>query len=65
MTAVAPIVVRVPHKLTSLDQAHKVLDSVLGRLGCGACLSGFDIRFTHAVDLAINPKTLQVEELGR
>lgn len=58
------VVVRLPHKLANLEQANKVMANVLGRLGCAGCLSGFDIRFTHAIDLAIDAKTLGVREVG-
>lgn len=58
------VTVRLPQKLTSIDQAHKVVASVLGKLGCPGCLSGFDIRFTHAIDFVVNPKTLEAQILG-
>lgn len=58
------VTVRLPQKLTSIDQAHKVVASVLGKLGCPGCLSGFDIRFTHAIDVVVNPKTLEAQILG-
>lgn len=63
-TIAHPVTVRLSQKLTSLEQANKVLANVLGRLGCPACLSGFDIRFTHINDLVINPKSLNVSEFG-
>ena len=34
-----------PKTLYDLDRITDVLGSVLGRLGCRACCSGFDIRF--------------------
>ena len=46
-----PVTVHVPHKLT-LEQSQKLLGQVLGRLGCGGCLSGFDIRFVEKIDPA-------------
>ena len=57
--------VRLSEPLTSLDQAHKVVDSVLNSVGCAGCLSGYDIHFSHIRDMVVNPKTLQVQELGR
>lgn len=57
------VTVRLSQKLTSLDQAQRVVANVLGKLGCGGCLSGFDIRFTHMVDLAVDAKTLSVNEI--
>jgi hypothetical protein len=57
------VIVRVPAKL-SLDQAHKVVANVLGKLGCPACFSGFDIRFAHIRDLVVDAKSLEIRELG-
>jgi hypothetical protein len=57
------VVVRVPAKLT-LDQSTKILANTLGKLGCAACLSGFDIRFVNIRDFAINPRTLDINEVG-
>jgi hypothetical protein len=62
-TPVAPVTVRLAKPLTSIDDAHKVVASVLGKLGCGGCLSGFDIRFTQERNFAVNPATLAVNEL--
>jgi hypothetical protein len=42
----------------------KVLDNVLAHLGCRACHSGWDLRFRHVRDLAINAKTLEVTARG-
>ena len=58
-----PVVVRVPSRLT-LDQSTKILANTLNKLGCVACLSGFDIRFTNIRDLVINPRTLNVSDIG-
>ena len=58
------ITVRLPGRLTSLEQANKVVASVLGKLGCGGCLSGFDIRFTHVRDFVVDAKSLDVHEVG-
>jgi hypothetical protein len=57
--------VHISERLTTLDQAHKVLANVLGKLGCGGCFSGFDIRFSHFTDFSVDPKTLNVQEIGR
>ncbi len=57
--------VHLTDKLTSLDQANKLVANVLGKLGCGGCLSGFDIRFSHFTDFQVNPKTLDVQEIAR
>jgi hypothetical protein len=42
----------------------KVMSNVLAQLGCSGCHSGWDLRFRHIRDLAINPKTLQVTASG-
>ena len=49
-------------KLDNVDAVHKIVLSTLGRLGCGGCFSGFDIRFSHIPDLVVNPKTFEVGE---
>lgn len=48
----------------NLGKVLKTLPKVLGRLGCPACCSGFDIRFTMERDFAINPKSLEPNPLG-
>ena len=63
-TPVAPVTVRLTKPLTSIDDAHKVVASVLGKLGCGGCLSGFDIRFTQERNFAVNPQSLAVDEIA-
>ena len=45
------ITVRVPEK-TSLEQAQKLLGSVLGKAGHPNCFSEFQITFENAVDPA-------------
>lgn len=40
----------------NLDKMHKVTAGILGRLGCAACHSGFDIRFIAERDFVVNPK---------
>jgi hypothetical protein len=45
------ITVHVPEHL-NLEQSHKVLVSVLGRVGHPTCFSGFNISFENAVDPA-------------
>jgi hypothetical protein len=62
------ITVRVPEKL-SLEQSQKVLGTVLGKLGCGACYSGFNIAFENAVDpanvvLSVEKGSLNISEIG-
>jgi hypothetical protein len=65
--SLSSVVVRVPLKL-NLEQSTKILANTLGRLGCGGCLSGFDIRFVNVRDFIVNPKSFEVNdiaELGR
>jgi hypothetical protein len=62
------VTVRVPEKLT-LEQSQKILGTVLGRLGCGACYSGLNISFENAVDpanvvLSVDKAGLNVTEIG-
>jgi hypothetical protein len=40
----------------SIDLYERAFVSVLDRLGCSACCSGFDILWRHERDLLINPK---------
>lgn len=57
------VVVSVPHKgVNNLETVNKIVANTLGRLGCGGCFSGFDIRFKHLQDLVVNPKTFEVTE---
>lgn len=49
---------------TDLDQSIKILGQLMGKLGCGRCFSGFDIRFNHIREYVINPKTLELNEFG-
>jgi hypothetical protein len=64
MTVPSAAIVRLGAPLKNLDQVHKVVANVLGHLGCPACLSGFDIRFTHEQELAVNPKTFEVSGIA-
>jgi hypothetical protein len=57
------ITVRVPRNLT-LEQAQRVVANVVSAVGHTACFSGFDIRFTNAVDYAVNPESLAVREVA-
>lgn len=55
--------VRVPPKL-NLEQAQKVVANVMGRLGHTTCFSGFDVRFSEAVDYAVQAGSLEVREIA-
>ena len=57
------VVVTVPSKgVNNLAAVNKIVANTLGRLGCPACLSGFDIRFKQVRDLVVNPQTFEVNE---
>jgi hypothetical protein len=43
-----------------LEKTQRVIATVLGRLGCQACCSGFDIRLIQELDFAVDPKNLEV-----
>lgn len=64
MTVPSAAIVRLGTPLRNLEQVHKLVDNVLNHLGCPQCLSGFDIRFTHEQELAVNPKTLDVSGIA-
>jgi hypothetical protein len=55
--AVSPshsIVVRLPGSPFSIDQAFKIVGTVLGQAGCGGCFSGWDISFVHETEFIVN-----------
>lgn len=45
-----------------LKNLQKTIGNVMGRLGCPACCSGFDISFLNS-DFVVDPKTLGVKSL--
>lgn len=47
----------------NLDRLQTVQKDILGRLGCQACCSGFDIRFDVARRFVVD-EALQVRQLG-
>jgi hypothetical protein len=52
-----PIFVTVPASVAyDLGKMRKVTETVLGRLGCQACHSGFDIRFDFERRFAFDEK---------
>jgi hypothetical protein len=40
----------------NLEKMQTITKTVLGKLGCGACCSGFDLRFIHENDFRFNEK---------
>jgi len=57
------VTVRVPRNLT-LEQAHRVVSSIVGKVGHPNCFSGVDIRFASVVDYAADPVSHEVREIG-
>ncbi|MBD7923529.1 hypothetical protein JR064_21375 [Xanthomonas sp. CFBP 8703] len=60
---------RSPHAVTvavpvevgnDIEKMHKITREILGRLGCAACHSGFDLRFVIERDFRVNP-ALEIE----
>ena len=47
-----------------LKQINKVTAIVLGRLGCGGCHSGFDLRYINESQFRFNEKLEQIEIPG-
>jgi len=47
-----------------LQKMQKVTAEILGRLGCPGCHSGRILHFRTLEDFVVNPKTLEVQELG-
>jgi hypothetical protein len=65
--AVSPevVTVNVPiNVLWDFDALTSIKKDVLGRLGCMACTSGFDIRWKGAREFVVNP-ALEVSEMVR
>ena len=59
-----PITVRVPPEVAfDLEKAQRVQASILKRLGCQTCCSGFDIRFRLEEEFIADAK-LNVRSLG-
>lgn len=62
--ALQTVSVALPSKnFNNLDNVNKIVASTLGRLGCPACFSGFDLRFRPG-DLVVNPRTFEVDQMG-
>jgi hypothetical protein len=48
-----------------IDTLQKTIGNVLGKLGCGACCSGFDIAFRRELDMFTVDENLEVRGFGR
>lgn len=58
-----PVSIRVPLKVAfDLKSLHRVTETVLGRLGCPNCHSGFDLRFDW-IDEFVVDEELNVDAL--
>lgn len=59
-----PVNVRVPAEVAyDLEKAQQIQREILGRLGCMACCSGFDIRFILENEFIVD-RELNVREAG-
>jgi hypothetical protein len=55
--------VSIPHKVSfDLPRMQKITAEILGRLGCGLCHSGFDIRWNFEDRFVLDQK-LEVHEI--
>jgi hypothetical protein len=62
--AAQPVTVVLPRKnIDNIDNVRKIVESTLGKLGCPACFSGFDLRFRPG-DLVVNPRSFEVDQFG-
>jgi hypothetical protein len=60
------VTVSIPSKVAgNIDALTKATAVVLGKLGCGACCSGFDILFRRELDLMVVDEKLDVQGFGR
>lgn len=53
-----------PAVLGNIDSLNSVIATVLGKLGCGACCSGFDIAFQREIDHFAVDSKLNVQGFG-
>jgi hypothetical protein len=60
-----PVNVHVPLEISGdLKKMQQVTASILKRLGCAECHSGHLLNFIELRDFIVNPKTLDIKELG-
>jgi hypothetical protein len=58
--------VSVPARVTDdIDALQKAIGNILGKLGCAACCSGFDIEFRRELDFMAIDENLEVQGFGR
>jgi len=62
----APVTVAISDKVSrDINALTRVTASVLGKLGCGQCCSGFDIMFRRELDMFTVDDNLNVHGFGR
>jgi hypothetical protein len=60
-----PVNVRVPAEVAfDIEKVQQIQKEILGRLGCVACCSGFDIRFILETEFMVDHE-LNIREAGR
>jgi hypothetical protein len=61
-----PVTVAIPDKVSrDINLLTKATATVLGKLGCGQCCSGFDILFRREVDMLAVDENVNVQGFGR
>ena len=53
-----------PDVMGNLEKMQVVTRNLLGRLGCLACHSGFNIQFQEEVEFLVNERSLEVTGLA-
>jgi hypothetical protein len=60
------VVVSIPPRVNNdIDSLNKTIATVVGKLGCQACCSGFDILFRRELDMLAVDDRLNVSGFGR
>ena len=60
------VVVAIPDKVNNdIEAISKTVAQVMGKLGCAACCSGFDLEFQREIDLIAVDSHLNVQGFGR
>jgi hypothetical protein len=61
-----PVTVAIPDKVSrDINLLTKATATVLGKLGCGQCCSGFDILFRRELDMLAVDENVNVQGFGR
>ncbi len=65
-TSARTVTVSIPGKVSGdINALTRAAGVVLGKLGCGACCSGFDIQFRRELDLIVLDDQLNAQGFGR